>query len=323
MNHRHQVLVTVAGAGIAALVLSVAGAQTASFRVVSKPYKIRSISSKAEPRLLNKELGRASGLAWQPPNGSEPGRLWIAFEEVAKLASLNSTDPKAIVFSKPSQTQFVPGLLAFDYRGSTGSGSGVTGTRLWSINKTRSKVNRGISTNMAGQDTGGLPGFAPTEGKTITDRPHRSKINGFFVDPKRPNPEAEHYVVCRAGGLCSTIEVRRRSDDAILAQSYPGCEPMGMAIDPSGERLWILADRGPGIGPVLLERRLVDSPIADRFRSASGPTKTIRQVLIRGRAVAIAATENSVWVLSNGEVLANGVVSERAFVAEFIVGSGS
>ena len=212
--------------------------------------------------------------------------------------------------------------MAFDYKTAPGSNLDDTATRLWSINENRSAINRGIVTDVTGPNTGGVPGFAPTEGREISDIYHRSKITGFALDPIRDTSQTEYYVACRAGGLCSTIEVIRRDNSHTIARIYPGCEPIGIAIDPLGRSLWILANRGPDSTPGLLERRLDASTPVARLRSASGPTKTIRELNIRGRPVAIAATENSVWVLSNVMVLENGEPSEHAFVSEFVIGSG-
>ncbi len=322
MKSRYSVGLVVIGAGCVALLNSVTGAQSESFKTVARPPEIPTAKTRSPSRPLDEDLGRASGLAWQPPYKKRPGRLWVAFEEEETLASWIPGGWKKTKFSIDTEGQRTfPALLAFDnIKGSTGQ-LADTKKYLWAIDGKRSWIFPGIKTKTSGGGQTDPHTFAPTKRVQIGHIKHQSKITGFALDPKR-NPKTERviFVTCRGGGLCSTVEVRRprKNDepDEILAQVYPGCEPMSIAIDPSGERLWILADNGPDRRAVLLERRIDGSTPRQRILSASGLTRSISALDVEGRPIAIAATKDSVWVLSNADVRTNGTPSVASFVTE-------
>jgi hypothetical protein len=210
--------------------------------------------------------------------------------------------------------------LTFDYASKAQQQSTDPKDGLWSIDNSRRKINRGISITHPLPSRGDQSTFAPTDWKEIKDSSKRPIIRGIALDPIRDiegEDQGDLYVVCRGGGLCSSIEVRKIGTKESLVHIYPKCVPIGIAFDPAGQSLWILADQGLERKPYLIEKRLIGSTPQERLESIAAPTTNIRELVVQGRPVALAVTSNGIWVLSNTVIEDHGRTTFVPHVARF------
>lgn len=295
--------------------------RASDFRTVSAPPKIPTATVQREPIEVSRDLGRASGLAWQPGDRTSTDTLWIAFQGARKVVRIQppTTSGQVIhpdVYSCGSRETFVPGLLAYD---ATPRPIDVR-YRVWSISSDRLRVSRLVLDAQAGNG----PSVRPTGGELSIEPSQRAlrTITGFAPSPDHDDdglPEA--FIICRGGGLCSTIEGRRRSDGELIFRFHPRCVPLNIAVAPDGNSLWILADNGPDAPAVLLERELRGSTTLERLRRAARPSERVYSVETKGRPSALAVSGGSIWVVSNEPSGSDQQRSLKSWVTKFNVGS--
>ena len=268
-----------------------------------------------------------SGLAWQPTEESQ-GRLWVSYGRATgvNLQSFRPTDPLHITddtgYMEGSYREYSvsggvePGPMVFD----------AERARLWTFDRRSdrplpvftepSPVRTPPAGTLAPEDS--LPYLPSEEGSA-----RRPEVRGVALYRSRHlNVDREILGVCRAGGLCSSVEVYDLRRRILLTQFFPMCEPAGIAVDPDGRRFWLLADNGPGRGMVLIERHvrgLVDS--GTRPHTSLLDTQRFRVLDSNIRGTAIAATGTSVWVLSEKVDPSPEFRGAPAAVHEFVVGA--
>lgn len=231
-------------------------------------------------------MRRPIGLAWDPAP-SRP-RLWLTDAEARKVIEVDPATEVPPTEHKVGRN-VAPGPAAFD----VGRG------RLWTVdqNPRHTRPIR-VFDRVSGRPSPDqlLRPFAKAK---LPDGPHRPAITGIAIhSSKDPSKRGPIVWICRGGGLCSSIEVYDLERRELLAHFFPRCEPVAIAIDPDGRRLWILADNGPDRSMVLVERWLTagaDEPIPqpsvlETRRFLELPPET-------PRATAIAATGDAIWAL--------------------------
>jgi hypothetical protein len=260
-----------------------------------------------------------AGLAWWAGDG-RPGELWISDSVERKIVKFvpGQRDAEGVI---SIGREIKPGPVVLI----GGPGPSLPGKpRLLAFDRTTNEVVLDLQEDLSPRGSGRTTPVYSDRGYPIDRAPRRSEIRGIAVQLDRASMSALPLVwTCRGGGLCSTIEVWRLDGQLraeLVADFFPRCEPIDIAIDPSGDRLWILADRGAGQRPMLIERRLSDHLGRRPWQVASGPSRRLVELDLPARAIAIAATPESVWVLTDSGT--PSVRSEsRSHLVEFWVGA--
>lgn len=103
-----------------------------------------------------------------------------------------------------------------------------------------------------------------------------------------------------SGGLCACVyRIDQNTQGTVLFSFFPGCDPVGLAVDRDGMRLWLAAEVGSGWGPLLLGRRFVEDTAST---GALEPFDRTQRFLVMPKSVrprSIAAAGESVWVLDD------------------------
>jgi hypothetical protein len=190
---------------------------------------------------------------------------------------------------------------------------------LWTIDSGRGNLIRGFTQG----GPPGVPTLSPSPGVPLVGLDRRSRITGLAIDPLGAGSlqfaGSDRFWTCRGGGLCSTIEIWNSTTGTVSAYFYPRCEPVDIAFDPSGTRLWILADNGPGRPYLLFERELTGDG-DDRVLSGGNLSKRIFRLPGTLRPTSLTASYDAVWVLTGPQDSASGRATGRTLIFKFDVG---
>lgn len=102
-------------------------------------------------------------------------------------------------------------------------------------------------------------------------------------------------------GLCACVYRIDPQDGKVLLSFFPRCQPVGIAIDPEGERLWIAADNGPNRSALLLQRSLTGQKDHEGRPVSVLRSQQFLALQAEVRPNAIAATSSEVWVLDSAK----------------------
>lgn len=106
--------------------------------------------------------------------------------------------------------------------------------------------------------------------------------------------------ICMRGKLCAAlIRVDLAKDWGTTLATSAGCDPQGLAIDPTYRSLWIATGRGRTEGALLIERSLTDQ--YDFFDRPVSVLTTRRYLTLDSvvQVSAITASEDAIWVLDS------------------------
>lgn len=290
-------------------------AQDSTISAMTRSPRIPEISSSNDLQ-VEKTFKKIGGLAWEPSASDPLGRFWISDREKRnELVSLEPTTGELKV--RRIAATFKPGPLAVDV---VSDNSASNETRLWILDVSRHKLF-----SLAGRET------PPEESKIV---PFRKRFPGIRIKPvtrraeitgiatsRKPGKNEDSRIIwtCRGGGLCSTIEVVDPENKQTLAKFFPRCEPIDIAINPSGDRLWILADNGERRGAVLVERSLEVQEDRQPWEGARGKTLRLRSLPREIHPVSIVATDDSVWVITENSFDSKGLALDYPHLYQFPV----
>ena len=267
-----------------------------------------------EPRTtvdIPPSIRQPSGLAWER-SSRLPWRRWTG-----RLLVSDVVDGKGKVFKiKPDGTMYGgpidlptlrPGPVAFDPHL----------RQLWTIDPRESPI---------AEDPGEDPGAPDPDSRLfihgqlpILVKPNQPAVTGISF---RARGMRKEIWSCRGGGLCATIEVRDSDSKTkeLLWSFFPRCEPIDIAIDPDGRRLWILADNGKGRSTVLLEHLITDSTDDRGPRMSVSQTGRFLALPADVKPTAIISTGKSVWALGRSRQPAVSDRPAKPKLYEFDVG---
>jgi len=286
------------------------------------PYQAQIISlTPVQVLHLDTNMTRPAGITWQrlEPDGHD--LLWVSDIDQQRVTSIS---PHSAVTEVDFQVGgadglFRPGPLIIDPLASPPDPSSVM---LWTIDHGSDSLIRGFT-------VGGPPAsptLSPSAGVPLVGLDRRSRITGLAIDPLGAgSPQfagSDRVWTCRGGGLCSTIEIWDTTTGTVVDYFYPRCEPVDIAFDPSGSRLWILADNGPSRPYLLFERELTGDG-DERVLSAGNLSKRTFRLPGTLRPISLTASDNAVWVLTGRQESASGRATGRTLIFKFDIGSPS
>ena len=292
-------IMRIVGSQIAAVVAifsssMVLNAQDSTVTAVARSPRIPEIAFTYDTQ-VDQKIKKVGGLGWQKSPSDPLGRFWISDQEKKKeLVTLEPTTGRLEV--RRVAARFKPGPLAVDVV--FGDAEAIE-TRLWILDTSKHKFFSVIGRDQFGQERqiGRIRKSLPV--LRFKPKVRRAPITGMAIFRKPGKEEDDTQLwVCRGGGLCSTIEVIDPENNGLLAKFFPRCEPIDIAIDPSGKRLWILADNGEDRGAVLIERSLEVQRGQHPWEVARAGTLGFRALPPEIRPVSIVATDDSVWVIT-------------------------
>ena len=222
---------------------------------------------------------RPAGIAW----GS--GLLWVVDAEERAVRAVDPFDGDAVAPMITLGHLSQPGAAAFDPEAQV----------LWVIDDPQSWGMRHAGADR-GRGTRWLVRIPVTDPDRSCVLPmpayaDTGPLSGVGWDGEAP-------WICMRGGLCAALfRIDPATDSGVDLATSAGCDPLGLAIDPAFQSLWMVAAGVRDQGAVLIERSLTG-----RRDLLGRPVSVLATKSVLGldpdvRPTAIAATGRAVWVL--------------------------